>query len=60
MSQGQTSTILGLKSFSVHSHPTSYKKRTSLALLSGKKAGEVVGSRIEPRGQHRTLPYLFS
>lgn len=59
VSQGQTSTVLDLTSLSVHSHPTSYRKGTSLALLSGEKAGEVVGSRIEPRGQHRT-PYLFS
>lgn len=59
VSQGQTSTVLGLTSLNAHSHPTSYGKGNSLAFLSGKKASEAVGSRIEPRGQHRT-PYLFS
>lgn len=54
VSQGQTSTVLGLTSLSVHSHPTSYRKGTSLALLSG----EVVGSRIEPGASTGLLIYL--
>lgn len=60
VSQGKTSTVLSLTSLSAHSHPTSYRKGTSLALLSGEEARGAVGSRIEPRGQHRTPPYLFS